>query len=132
MSELAIPDTTAPMLPQAAAGLVEWAQAAKAAHQLATALCSTSFVPKQYAGKPGEATAAILAGSELGFSPLASLRAFDNIQGTTAPKAITLRAVAQSHGHHLEVIEESATRAVAEYKRKGANGPMRTVEWTID
>lgn len=131
MSEIAVRQDTAPAIPQAAAGLVEWAQAAQAAHTLARSLVETGFVPQHYRGKPAEATAAILAGAELGLNPLASLRAFDNIQGTAAPKAITLRAVAQSHGHHLEIIEESDVKAVAEYKRLGAEGPMRYVTWTI-
>ena len=133
MSEIAVREdaTPATATPEAAARLVEWAKAATAAHQLATALAQTAFVPQQYRGKPGEATAAILAGAELGFDPLASLRAFDNIQGTVAPKAITLRAVAQSKGHELEVTEESDTRAVVSYRRNGSAN-WQTVEWTIE
>ncbi len=128
MTDIALrPDST----PEAADRLVAWAKAAHAAHELATALVQTDFVPQQYRRKAGEATAAILAGAELGFDPLASLRAFDNIQGTVAPKAITLRAVAQAHGHELEVTEESDTRAVVRYRRKGS-ADWRDVEWTID
>ncbi len=128
MTEIAVrQDVT----PDAAARLVEWAKAAHAAHQLATSLVKTSFVPKQYAGRADEATAAILAGAELGFDPMASLRTFDNIQGTATPKAITLRAVVQSHGHELDIVEESDTRAVARYRRKGTTD-YQTVEWTIE
>lgn len=128
MTEIAVrQDATA----EAAARLVEWAKAAHAAHQLATSLVKTSFVPKQYAGKADEATAAILAGAELGFDPMASLRTFDNIQGTAAPKAITLRAVVQSHGHKVEIVEESATRAVARYRRVDET-EWKFVEWTIE
>ena len=118
-------------IPQAAAGLVEWAHAAQAAHTLAQSLVQTAFVPQTYRGKPAEATAAILAGAELGLNPLASLRAFDNIQGTAAPKAITLRAVAQAHGHDVEVAEESDVKAVVEYRRRGSD-TWRRVEWTIE
>jgi hypothetical protein len=131
MTEIAVREDITPATPEAAARLVEWAKAATAAHQLATALAQTAFVPQQYRNKPGEATAAILAGAELGFDPLASLRAFDNIQGTVAPKAITLRAVAQSKGHELEVTEESDTRAVVSYRRNGSAN-WQTVEWTIE
>jgi len=131
MTEIAVRQNTPPAIPQAAAGLVEWAQAAQAAHSLAQSLVATSFVPQTYRGKPAEATAAILAGAELGLNPLASLRAFDHIQGTAAPKAITLRAVAQSRGHDIEIVEESATKAVAEYRRAGAER-WQTVEWTIE
>jgi hypothetical protein len=128
MTEIAVPQAATP---EAADKLVAWAKAAHAAHQIATSLVQTSFVPKQYQGKPAEATAAILAGAELGFDPMASLRTFDNIQGTAAPKAITIRAVVQSHGHELDVIEETPTRAVARYRRKG-QADYRTVEWTIE
>lgn len=103
----------------AAASLVRWAQAAQAAHTLAMSLVKTRFVPDRYRGKPEEATAAMLAGAEMGLSPLAALRAFDDIQGTVAPKAITLVAVAQSHGHHIEVVEESDEHALVRYRRKG-------------
>lgn len=132
MTEIAVRQDISPAtIPQAAAGLVEWAQAAQAAHTLARSLVETAFVPQQYRGKPAEATAAILAGAELGLNPLAALRAFDNIQGTAAPKAITLRAVAQSHGHDVEVAEESDLKAVVEYRRKGSD-TWRTVTWTIE
>jgi len=131
MTELAVRQDNVPAtIPQAAAGLVEWAQAAQAAHTLARSLVETAFVPQQYRGKPAEATAAILAGAELGLNPLAALRAFDNIQGTAAPKAITLRAVAQANGHDVEVAEESDSKVVVEYRRKGAD-QWRTVTWTI-
>jgi hypothetical protein len=103
----------------AATALVRWAQAAQAAHTLATSLVKTSFVPREYRNKADEATAAILAGAEIGLSPLAALRAFNDVAGTTAPKAITLVAVAQSRGHHIEVVEESDERAVVRYRRKG-------------
>jgi hypothetical protein len=134
MTEIARRTNGAPVAKPAedsAAKLIRWAEAAQAAHTLATSLVRTAFVPKEYRGKPDEATAAILAGAELGFDPMASLRTFDNIQGTTAPKAITLRAVAQSHGHEIEIVEESDTRAVARFRRKGAT-EWQTTEWTIE
>jgi hypothetical protein len=115
----------------AAAKLIRWAQAAQAAHTLAQSLVKTAFCPKDYRGKAEEATAAILAGAELGFDPMASLRTFDNIQGTAAPKAITIRAVVQSHGHELDIVEESETKAVARYRRRGT-ADYKFVEWTIE
>lgn len=117
----------------AAGRLVEWAQAADAAYRVAAKLCGTQFAPQAYRGKPEEATAAILAGAEVGLSPMASLRAFDNIQGTPAPKAITLRAIVQSLGHEIRVVEETPTRAVVTGLRKGAPESERmTSEWTYE
>ena len=66
-------------MPAAAHALIDWARSADAAYSLADRLCATSFVPQQFKGKPVEAAAAMLAGSEVGLSPMASLRAFDVI-----------------------------------------------------
>lgn len=124
---LALPDPDN----RAAVQLVEWAQAAEAAYQLADRLCATQFAPAAYRGKSAEAAAAILAGAEVGLSPMASLRAFDNIQGTPAPKAITLRAIVQGKGHEIRIDESSPTQAVVSGRRKGDAG-WQTCTWTID
>jgi hypothetical protein len=115
---------------QEIARLLEWAQAADAAYQMATKLVTTQFVPQQYRGKPDEATAAILAGAEVGLSPMASLRAFDNIQGTPAPKAITLRAIVQGRGHEIRIDESTAEVAVVSGRRKG-DSDWQTSTWDI-
>lgn len=132
MTEVAIRQDHSPaLIPDAAAGLVQWAQAAQAAFQLAKGLVSTTFVPQNYRGKPDEAAAAILAGSEVGLSPMASLRAFDNIQGTATPKAITIRAVMLRLGCEIEVDEQTSQRCIMRGRRTpGAN--WTTVEWTMD
>jgi len=110
--------------------LVEWAQEATAANHLAKALVRTPFAGSWRNDEDG-ATAAILKGAEIGLTPVTALSAFDNIQGTPAPKALTLRALVQSHGHELEIIEETAERAVARYRRNGA-GDWLTTEFTIE
>jgi hypothetical protein len=114
----------------AALRLVEWADEARAAHALAQSLAPTPFAGSFRGDVPG-ATAAILRGAELGLSPVTSLAAFDLIQGQPAPKAMTLRAFAQSHGHDVEVIESTAERAVARYRRKG-RGQWLTCEFSIE
>ncbi|MDM4721134.1 hypothetical protein QTQ03_16575 [Micromonospora sp. WMMA1363] len=123
---LDIPTSTEP----ATAQLVQWAQAAEAAGQFAEAVCNTSAVPQAYRGKPAEAAAAILAGAEVGLSPMASLRAFDNIQGTPAPKAITLRAITQGLGHQVRIDESTAVTAVVSGRRNG-DTDWQTSTWTI-
>jgi hypothetical protein len=110
--------------------LVEWAAAADAAYRVADKLCGTKFAPVAYRGKAQEATAAILAGAEVGLSPMASLRAFDDIQGTPAPKAITLRAIVQSLGHDVRIDESTDTVGVVSARRKGSND-WQTSTWTI-
>lgn len=108
-----------------------WAQSAQAAHQVAQALVGTSFVPASFRGKADEATAAILAGVEVGLSPMNALRAFDVIQGQAAPRAITLRAIVQSYGHEVEVVESTSTRCRMRGRRKGASN-WQSVTWTMD
>lgn len=112
------------------AALVEWAHAAHSAHQLATSLTATSFCPDAFRGKPGEATAAILAGSEVGLSPIAALNAFDVIQGRPAPKALTLRALVQSQGHEVWVESATPSRCVMRGRRRGSD-VVQESEWTI-
>lgn len=111
--------------------LARWAEAAQAAHTMATSLVQTSFVPEAFRNKPHEATAAILAGAEIGLDPMAALRSFDIIQGTAAPRANTLRAVVQSRGHELVLTESTATRAIVKGRRRGEQN-WQTSTWTID
>jgi hypothetical protein len=111
---VAVPDQASP-----GTDLILWARQAEAAAIYAERVCSTTMAPAAYRGKPAEAAAAILAGAELGFSPMASLRAFDNISGTPAPKAMTLRAVVQAAGHEVRIVESTDERAVVDGRRKG-------------
>lgn len=111
--------------------LGEWAQSADAAYNVATRLVESSFVPASFRGKPIEATAAILAGVEVGLSPMAALRSFDVIQGQAAPRAITLRAVVQSHGHEMILLESTESRCRMKGKRKGSD-EWQAVTWTLD
>ena len=120
-----------PYRPTSGRSLVQWAEEASAAHKIAVGLCETAFVPSAFQRKPIECAAAILAGSEVGLSPLASLNAYDLIQGRPAPKAITLRALVQSHGHEVWVESATAQRVVVCGRRRGTE-KVQTSEWTID
>jgi hypothetical protein len=111
--------------------LGRWLQQADAVFAIAQKVCGTSFAPAAYRGKPDEAAAAMLAGAELGFDPMASLRAFDNIQGIPAPKAITLRAVVLGRGHQVEIVESTGERAVVRGRRDGL-GDWQSSVWDID
>lgn len=109
--------------------LIEWAEEARAANQLAQALCQTPFAGA-YAGNPGGATAAILKGAEVGLTPVTALGAFDLIQGTPAPKAITLRALVQSHGHRVWIESSTDIDCVAKAIRKG-DTEVHVSHWTL-
>jgi hypothetical protein len=111
--------------------LGEWAQSADAAYMVAERLSSSAFVPAQFKGKPVELTAAILAGIEVGLSPMAAMRSFDIIQGQAAPRAITLRAVVQSYGHEMVLVESTNSRCRMKGRRRGSE-EWQTVTWTMD
>ncbi|MFG7942927.1 hypothetical protein [Streptomyces cacaoi] len=135
MTELAIRQTgNAPALaddPQPGSQLVAWAESAVAANNIAQSLAKTSFVPKAFQGKPDEVTAAILAGQEMGLSPMAALRSMHVIQGTAGLSAIALRGLVQAHGHEMWTEESTSTRAIVCGRRKGQSQEERVV-WTTD
>jgi hypothetical protein len=110
---------------------VQWAYEARQAAQVAQSLAKTSFVPATLRGKPADITAAILAGQELGLQPMATLRSIDVIQGTPALRAHAMRALVQSHGHEVELVESTPVRCVMRGRRKGAQS-WQQVTWTIE
>jgi hypothetical protein len=111
--------------------LVAWAQAAGAAHQLATSLSRTSFVPRAFQGNAADATAAIMLGDELGLKPLASLRSIYIISGTPAMYARTMVALVMSHGHQVWTESSTDREVVVCGKRRGSDHEERAV-WNID
>lgn len=108
--------------------LMQWAQEASLAHDMATKLANTSFVPQTMRGKPDEIAAAILAGSELGLKPMATLKAIDVIQGTPALRAHAMRAVVQQQGHQIELLESRNDYCKMRGRRKGEER-WQEVEW---
>jgi len=116
--------------------LAVWASEARQAYSIAVSLAKTSFVPDAFRDKPHEVTAAILAGKELGFDPMASLRSISIIKGTPALTAMAMRGLVQSHGHDVEVVSESPTRAVVKGTRRsgllGGKTTEHVSEWTIE
>jgi hypothetical protein len=110
--------------------LVAWAQEASLAYDMATKLAATSFVPQSLRGKPGDIAAAILAGSELGLKPMATLKSIDIIQGTPALRAHAMRAVIQNQGHEIELVESEDTHCRMRGRRKGSD-TWQEVVWDI-
>lgn len=111
--------------------LVAWADAARAAASLGTALSQTSFVPKAFQGKPQECAAALLCGDELGLSPLAALRSIYVIGGTPALYARTMVALVQSHGHEVIPTKETPTEVTVKGRRAGSSEWV-TSSWTTE
>lgn len=116
--------------------LVEWALAARQAHEIALQLAETSFVPKSMYRRPGEVTGAILAGRELGLEPMVALRSIDIIDGTPAMRAHALRGLVQAHGHEVWVEESTEHRAIVCGRRRrsvlSGSAPIERSVWTMD
>ena len=117
--------------PDAMSMLMQHAQAMQTAHQLATALVSTSMVPAIYQGKADEAAAAILYGAELGLNPIQSLQQVFPVKGKPAIYARTMVALVKSHGYTLQTTEtsdESVTVAASDPR----TGIEEMSTWTIE
>ncbi|MGW9299659.1 hypothetical protein ACWHA3_02375 [Streptomyces cyaneofuscatus] len=121
----------APAPTEGTTALMAWAQEASLAYDMAQKLAATSFVPQSLRGKPGDIAAAILAGSELGMKPMATLKSIDIIQGTPALRAHAMRAVVQREGHEIELVESTDTRCIMRGRRKDSEA-WQQVEWVTD
>jgi hypothetical protein len=112
--------------------LVLWAYEARQARAIAVSLAKTSFVPLSLRGKPDDITAAILAGQELGMKPMATLRSIDVIQGTPALRAHAQRALLQSHGHKVKLVESTNEKCVMRGRRADeTDADWQTIEWDL-
>jgi len=126
-----------------------WALEAEAAANIAKALAPTDFVPEQlrryenpeerdprkrvlnYDQTVQTVAAVLLAGQELGFRPMASLRAFTIIRGTVAMYALAARALLLNHGHDVIVVETTSTRAIVRARRFGTDQWQQST-WDLD
>jgi hypothetical protein len=109
--------------------LLEWVESARQANIVAQSLAKTDFAGA-YRGKPDEITAAILTGQELGLKPMTALKSIDVIQGQPALRAHAMRAIVQSQGHDIELVESDDLHCVMRGRRNGAES-WQTVVWDI-
>jgi hypothetical protein len=138
VTDLAIPESPASLTvarqpavyAPVARSIADWAHEADLAYQLAERLATTSFIPSTMRGKVGDITACLLAGNELGLPPMAALKSMDVIHGTPGLRAHAMRALLQSHGHEIELIESSDTVCRMRGRRRGAEA-WQEVVWTI-
>lgn len=134
MSDIQKYNEQAPMMVQQQAGafdaLQEQVAAMDAAAKLATALCNTEMVPKQYRGKPDDGAAAILYGAELGMNPIQSLQNVMVINGKPGVEARTMVALLNRRGYIVETAETSDTRVTV--RGTAPNGRVEESTWTIE
>lgn len=88
-------------------------------------LSQTQMVPEAFRGKPNDCTAAIMAGLELGLSPMAALQSIAVVNGRPALWGDGLMAVVRASGL-LEWIkeEDDGNRATCTVKRRGEPDPV--------
>lgn len=100
--------------------LIAWADGLAAAHRIGSALCSTSFVPAAFRGKPEEAAAAILYGDEIGLTPTQALQSVHVISGRPGLYARAMVALLLAHGHEVWTVEKSDAKVTVAGRRKGS------------
>lgn len=104
--------------------------APKAWH-LAQRIARTDFVPGALRGKPEAVLACILAGNEVGVSPMQSLSKIHVIDGRPAMAAELMRAIVLREGHELWIEEQTSTTCTVVGQRKDSDRETR-VTWTLD
>ena len=110
--------------------LNEWAANLAAAHTIGSALCTTSFAPAHFRGKPDEAAAAILYGSEVGFSPTQALQNLYVIGGKPALYARPMVAIVQAAGHEVWTEDKTDESVTVAGRRRGTPHIIRET-WTL-
>jgi hypothetical protein len=99
---------------------------------LAERFAKSSLLPKSMQGKMPDVLVTIMAGQEMGLSPMASLRAIHVIEGKPVLSADGMTAIILGSGKavYFERVEESDTSVTYETLRVGAKSPRRCT-WTI-
>ncbi|GFG65791.1 hypothetical protein MKUB_32810 [Mycobacterium kubicae] len=116
----------------AVAVLYEHAEVYNTAWKLAGQLVATTMVPKRFFGrqKQGDATAAILYGSELGLNPIQSLQRVVPIHGMPSLEARTMVGLLKSRGYKVRTVEQSDKSVTVE--GVAPDGETASSTWTIE
>lgn len=98
---------------------------------MAEVLAKSNLLPDALRGKVPDVVVQILAGQELGLSPMASIRGVHVVQGKPLLSADTMVALVLGSGlcEYFAVVEETPTHVTYETKRKGSPIPQR-VTWS--
>ncbi len=101
-------------------------------NDLAERFAKSSLLPKSMQGKAADVLVTIMAGQEMGLSPMASLRAIHVIEGKPVLSADGMIALVLGSGKavYFERVEESDTSVTYETLRVGSKTPRRCT-WTM-
>lgn len=100
---------------------------------MADALSKSTLLPDALKGKAADVMVQILAGQELGMSPMASIRGVHIVQGKPILSADTMVGLCLASGlaEYFVCVDATDTAVTFETKRKGAPVPQRCT-WTMD
>lgn len=100
---------------------------------LAERLAKSELLPKALRGKVPDVLMTIMAGSEMGLAPMASLRAFHVIEGKPVMSADGMVAIVLGSGKavYFDRVEESEKAVTYQTLRVGSKEPRRCT-WTIE
>lgn len=100
---------------------------------MAEVLAKSTLLPDALKGKAPDVVVQILAGQELGLSPMASIRGVHIVQGKPILSADTMVGLVLSSGlcEYFTQVEASPTSVTFETKRKGSPNTQRCT-WTIE
>ncbi len=132
MTEIAIRQPAEVATASDAADLDSWVTVVQEISKLASVICDTDFVPKNYRGNPAAATAAILTGRELGLPPMTSLRHVQVVEGSPSLSAEYKRARVLGAGHEFNVLVRTATLCKVSGRRRGSTRPPVEFEYSIE
>jgi hypothetical protein len=99
---------------------------------LAEVLAQSTLMPKDLLGKAPNVVVQILAGQELGLSPMAAIRGIHVIEGKPILAADTMVALVLRSGlaEYFTCVEDTDERVTYETKRKG-NPTAQRMSWTV-
>lgn len=100
---------------------------------LAEVLAKSTLLPDALKGKAPDVVVQILAGQELGLSPMASIRGVHIVQGKPVLSADTMVALVLGSGlcEYFSCVEDTDARVTYETKRKGSPHAQR-VSWSVE
>lgn len=101
------------------------------AFDLAEKISKTEFVPTALRGRPEAIMACVLAGHEMGLSPLQALAKIHIIEGRPGPSAELMRAIVLREGHEIWPEDATTTRVTLCGRRAGSDNTVK-VTWTLD
>lgn len=125
------PEQTALALHGGAHDTDSWIQVVSNLSRLAAQIADTEFVPQAMRGKPAAVAAAMLAGREMGIAPMTSLQNIHVIQGKPGQSALLMRALVLAHGHQIDYVETTDSRAIVRGRRAGEE-EWTTITFTAD